>query len=273
MRRVLAIGLSLGTACATSADLGPRTIAPDLRVGSLSERTRFEADATGTTLDRDASPEKNQRLRKGLFWTGIGMIGFGVAGFTGFGIGGRVVQKQIKDGYDDGSLTFDEEDRLQSTGEIMNGLAIGSVVVGLVGVVLAAAVYGVDNAKCGQLKPRRKACRAGEDAMQLDAAGASPAPGDPRQPADGAPDTTGPAGPPPPTPPDPRPESTVPLQPGPRDPAPERPDIGPTPAPGGTRGPGGTGSGTGGGAGGGAGGGGGGGGVALGFFGHGPAAR
>jgi len=88
----------------------------------------------------------------------VGAAGFGTLGVTSFGIGGRVVQAQLANGYDDGSLTRDREDTLTTTGEVMNGLAIGSAVVGLAGVILASTMYGIDHARCGDLPPRREQC-------------------------------------------------------------------------------------------------------------------
>jgi hypothetical protein len=161
MKRASVMMLGLCVAC-VSAPPAPRMLAPDLQIGALAERTRFEQsdfDRSEPETDHGARPERRQRTRTALFWTGIGMVSFGAVGFAGFGIGGRVVQRKIERGFEDGSLTHDDKDRLDRTGVAMNGLAIGSGVVGLLGIGLAALVYGIDNAKCGELKPRRSACR------------------------------------------------------------------------------------------------------------------
>ena len=140
----------------------------DLQIGAMSQRTSFELDdgpdvAVATEADeprREDEPDtdKKQRRRKALFFLGAGAAGFGVLGVTAFGIGGRVVQAQMSNGYDDGSLTRDREDTLALRGDVMNGMAIGSAVVGLAGIILAATVYGIDHARCGDLPPKRKRC-------------------------------------------------------------------------------------------------------------------
>lgn len=172
--RWLALPLVALTGCASVADpglrSGPRLSVPDLHVAVLDQRTAFELDDAGSApapaAEHDASPKrvdtpKQQRRRKILYITGLSMAGFGVLGFVGFGVGGRIVQAQHEKGYDDGTLTHEREDQLNTTGTVMNGLAIGSAVVGLAGVILGATVYGIDHARCGELRPRRKQCRDG----------------------------------------------------------------------------------------------------------------
>lgn len=165
--RWIAVPLVALTGCATmtGTSAGPRLLAPDMHIGALDQRTRFELDDRGPAPasersapdDRVDTPKKERR-RKILYFTGLGALGFGVVGTLGFGIGGRIVQAQMKNGYEDGTLTRDREDQLSTTGKVMNGLAIGSAVVGLLGVITAAAVYGVDHSRCGDLPPRRKSC-------------------------------------------------------------------------------------------------------------------
>ncbi|MEX1361986.1 MAG: hypothetical protein AB1Z98_02605, partial [Nannocystaceae bacterium] len=168
--RWLALPLALLTGCAT---VGPTTsvrmhsLPSDLQLGAMSQRTSFELDdsrdapvATASYDSDDDSPQtdKQERRRKILFFLGVGAAGFGVLGGLGFGIGGRVVQAQLSNGYDDNSLTRDREDTLTTRGEVMNGMMIGSVVVGLAGIILASTVYGIDHVRCGDLPPRRKDC-------------------------------------------------------------------------------------------------------------------
>ncbi|MCX4243685.1 hypothetical protein [Paraliomyxa miuraensis] len=151
------VGSSFGTTAA------PRLLSNDLHVGGLDERTRFELDDAdsprttkrGASEDRVDTPAK-QRRRKVLYFLGLGAAGFGVVGVTAFGIGGRIVQAQVNNGYDDGTLTHEREDQLNTTGAVMNGMAIGSAVLGLAGVILSATMYGIDHARCGDLPPRRK---------------------------------------------------------------------------------------------------------------------
>ncbi len=162
VHRLLPLSLAVLTGCMTTSVTTPRLLPADLHVGSLDQRTDFERDRR----DTDAAParedapdtDKKKRRRRSLFFLGVGAAGFGVVGTTGFGIGGRVVQAQISNGYDDGSLTRDREDTLTTTGEVMNGLTIGSAAIGLAGVILAATMYGIDHARCGSLPPRREDC-------------------------------------------------------------------------------------------------------------------
>ena len=158
--RLVAVGLALSTGCATtsatfSRPTLPRPIAADIRVGAMGERTQFEQVPLEAPADDSGGATRAEKRRKSLFWGGIGLLGIGTVGFMGFGIGGRVVQKQIADGYDNGTLTREDEDKLRKRGELMNGLAIGSAVVGLAGAILASVTYGIDRTRCGQLKPRR----------------------------------------------------------------------------------------------------------------------
>ncbi|MEM7152670.1 MAG: hypothetical protein AAF799_07500 [Myxococcota bacterium] len=176
--RILAVALAGTTSltgCVSAATPAPRLIPTDLQVGAMAHRTQFELDDGPATVevgtsssndgDRSDDPEsdKKRRRRKILFFLGAGAAGFGVVGTTGFGIGGRVVQAQIANGYEDQSLTRDRADTLTTTGEVMNGMAIGSAVIGLAGVILASTMYGIDHARCGDLPPRRKDCPGRDD--------------------------------------------------------------------------------------------------------------
>lgn len=165
------VGSASITGCASitgyTPDPGPRLLSPDLHVGTLDQRTRFELDDQGSGAAEREAPDdegapvdtpKQQRRRKLLYLTGLGALGFGAVGFTAFGLGGRIVQAQLRNGYDDADLMRDREEQLQTTGKVMNGLAIGSAVVGILGLITAATVYGIDHARCGDLRPRRKDC-------------------------------------------------------------------------------------------------------------------
>lgn len=189
--RWLALSLSalMGCASTTGSISAPRLLPSDLRVGALDQRTRFELDDQGGSrraTEQDASKDRvdtphKQRRRKILYITGLSMAGFGVLGFVGFGVGGRIVQAQMNSGYEDGTLTRDRRDRLDTTGTVMNGLAIGSAVVGLAGIIMAATTYGIDHARCGDLSPRRKDCvdhdaEAGAPASGSSVGGAAPRP-------------------------------------------------------------------------------------------------
>lgn len=175
----------LGTGCASGP--APRLLSPELHIGTLDQRTRFELDDRGSApaAEREAPDDegeadtpKQQRRRKLLYYTGLGAMGFGALGFVSFGLGGRIVQAQLKNGYEDGDLDRDREDQLTTTGKVMNGLTIGTAVVGLLGLITAATVYGIDHARCGELRPRRKDCPDQGVAEPAPAQGAEPAPTD-----------------------------------------------------------------------------------------------
>ena len=166
------------TGCATAP--APHMLSADLHIGSLDDRTSFELDGSSDgrsaprdegveegeeldDLDERADTPRKQRIRRLLYLTGLGALGFGIVGTVAFGVGGRIVQAQVKNGYEDGDLTREREDQLSTAGTTMNALAITSAAVGLAGVILAATVYGVDHSRCGDLRPRRKQCPSERD--------------------------------------------------------------------------------------------------------------
>jgi hypothetical protein len=240
--RWLALPLAALTGCASmSGAPAPRLLSPDLHLGTLDQRTDFELDDRGSApaAERDAPDDrvdtpKKERRRKALYFTSLGAIGFGVLGTLGFGVGGRIVQGQMKNGYEDGTLTHDREDQLSTTGKVMNGLAIGSAVVGLLGVITAATVYGIDHARCGNLPPRRKKC---EDRDEPEGkAAAPPAPQDAgASEAPAGPTTESPSGPT--TEPPPGPTTESPSGPTPPPSGPTSPPAAATPPAGATTGP------------------------------------
>lgn len=168
----LALALTPALACATTPGIsttlaGGSPSMSAMRVGTVSERSSFEKredaksqpePAPATAEERAAAEDKAARRRKGAFWAGVGLASFGALGSLGFGIGGRVVQGQLVNGYDDEDLSRADEDRLETTGEVMNGLMAASAAIGLFGIALAATAYGVDHARCGNLPPRREEC-------------------------------------------------------------------------------------------------------------------
>lgn len=105
--------------------------------------------APASTLD------DNQRARTATFWTGIGALAVGGAGLLGFGITGRITQRQLSAAYDDGA-TRDRVETLQGRGTLMNGLTIGSAALVLVGLSLSSIAYALDFTHCGRLSQRRR---------------------------------------------------------------------------------------------------------------------
>ncbi len=177
--RLIALPLAMLTGCATMSAPTPRLLPADLGVGTLDQRTGFELDDSHSTArapndapDDAVETPKKKRRRKVLFFLGLGGMGFGALGVTGFGIGGRITQGQLTRGYEDGDITRGEADSLSTRGEVLNGLTIGSAAIGVIGTVLAATMYGIDHARCGDLPPRRDECPGRDD----DAAASSDAP-------------------------------------------------------------------------------------------------
>lgn len=151
----------------------PRTIAPDpaAMYGARTHRTAFEdptapapapaaiAGPAPAPADTPAPADDDQRKRTGVFWGGVATAAVGGAMLTAFGIGGRVTQAQLKNGYDDADLTYDREDTLRDRGKTFNALAGAGAGIAIVGAAMAAIVYGIDYSRCGTLAKRRKDCR------------------------------------------------------------------------------------------------------------------
>jgi hypothetical protein len=139
------------TAGATAAEPSPAAS------GTPDARPAMQPDAP---LHDPGEPDKRQRARKALFWTGIVFTAIGGAGTIGFAAAGEGTENQLANGYEDGTLTRARDDQLRTRGEIMNGLAIGSAGLTLVGIAFAAIAYGVDYTRCGTLaKRRRRPCK------------------------------------------------------------------------------------------------------------------
>jgi hypothetical protein len=130
---------------------------PTLALGTMDERTTFETAPEASDEHRD--DDGRAKATPALFWTGVALGGLGTAGTLGFATAGKVVERKIDDGYDDG-FSSARHDELESRGETWNALAITSLSVGLVGLVLAATVYGIDYTRCGPLAPTRRRCPA-----------------------------------------------------------------------------------------------------------------
>jgi hypothetical protein len=111
-------------------------------------------------LDDPGEPDKRQRARTALFWTGIALVAIGGAGIIGFSAIGEATEDKLHNGYDDGSLTRARDDQLRTRGELMNGLAIGSAALAIVGLAFSSIAFGVVWTRCGKLaKRRRRPCR------------------------------------------------------------------------------------------------------------------
>jgi hypothetical protein len=175
MKRLAAACTAIALAgCSVNAISVPRPIPADLELGRLGEKTNFEtgrdsepaAPATTETAaspDADSNsqhePDKGQRARVGVFWAGIALTAAGGGSTIAMAVTGEATQKQLTDGYADGSLTRAREEQLTGRGELVNKLAVASATLALIGVALAAIAYGVDYTRCGKLAKRRKKCR------------------------------------------------------------------------------------------------------------------
>ncbi len=168
----LALASSLGC-----ASVQPTIVAapdPASMYGAKVHRTAFEdptAAAAPTAAPAVASgpapadhgssddPAKEQRTRTGVFWGGVGALALGGGMLTAFGIGGRVTQAQLKNGYEDGDLTYAREEKLRDRGTAFNKVAAAGAGLAIVGLAVTAIVYGIDYSRCGALAKRRKDCK------------------------------------------------------------------------------------------------------------------
>lgn len=119
------------------------------------------ADEVGdeVTIDRvegQPEPDKSQRARSGVFWTGVVLAAAGGAGLLGFGIAGRVTQGQINKGYEDGNFTHEEEQNLRDRGDAMNIGAATTGALAFVGIAMLSIALGVDYVRCGKLTTRKR---------------------------------------------------------------------------------------------------------------------
>jgi len=169
----LTVAIAMAVGCASAPTL---TTAPDpaRMYGAVAHRTAFEegqgaqapvaepAPVAGPTprAPTDVTePEKGQGARTGIFWAGVAATALGAAMLTGFGIGGRVTQAQLEDGYGDGDLSYAREEKLRDRGTVFNQVAGAGAGIAIVGIAVTAIVYGVDFSRCGTLAKRRKDCK------------------------------------------------------------------------------------------------------------------
>ena len=201
----LAVALTLPLAGCANSQVGGQSIArvdPRLNVGEMGTRTNFElrtlvADqdplpaAGGESGPADAPRRKRASGKKSatkpIFIAGIILSAVGGIGTLAFGTGGLIVERQLTSRLYDSlgpiedreTFTEEEYNDLKGIGDVMNALAITSVVVGLVGMSMAVTAYGYDYTHCGVLAPKRRGC---EDAgYALTPARAGQATLDPRE--------------------------------------------------------------------------------------------
>ncbi|MBC8067457.1 MAG: hypothetical protein IAG13_03910, partial [Deltaproteobacteria bacterium] len=111
-------------------------------------------------IDADPGTHKQQRVRTGLFWTGVALTVIGGAALLATGIGGRVTQGQLSTGYKEESLTHAREKTLRDRGDLFNALAGASGGVMIVGAGVTAITFGIDYSRCGTIaKRKRKDCK------------------------------------------------------------------------------------------------------------------
>jgi hypothetical protein len=115
-----------------------------------------DGEATVGPVEGQPEPQKAQRARNGVFWTGVVLTALGGAGVIAFGVGGRVTQSQLAKGYDDTSLTRAEESKLRDRGGAFNDGAAVSAAVGILGIAMFSIALGVDYIRCGTLTTKRR---------------------------------------------------------------------------------------------------------------------
>lgn len=154
---ILAMAIAT-SGCATAVSMPHRPTV--LQIGTVSEPSSFEKREAARSNDAFDKPDQadDAKRRKGAFWAGVGMASIGALGAVAFGIGGRVVQAQLANGYDNEDLSQADEDRLRSTGRGMNAVTITSASIGLFGVALLSIAYAIDHSRCGDLPPKRADC-------------------------------------------------------------------------------------------------------------------
>lgn len=161
----LVAALSLSTAC---AGLEPQPVRLDARlaslnIGNMGVRNSYElrnatpiaGRATETAPVDDTRPRERRPITPVLFWLGIGLTAVGGVSTIGTAAGGYATQRQLSDDYR-GSASTDEIQTLERRGSALNKATIASVVVTVVGAVLALTSYGVDYTRCGPLAPKRR---------------------------------------------------------------------------------------------------------------------
>lgn len=157
--------LSLSTACAglqpqASTRLDPRLAS--LNIGNIGVRNGYELRNASPVAGRDATmpvddarPRERRPVTPVLFWLGIGLTAVGGAGTIGTAAAGYGTQRQISSDYR-GSATAEELHTLERRGAALNKATIASLVVTVIGAVLALTSYGVDYTRCGPLAPKRR---------------------------------------------------------------------------------------------------------------------
>lgn len=146
---------STGTTSTTTASASgpPAGAAPALEV---------DGEATIDRVEGQPEPDKYQKARSGVFWTGVVLAAAGGAGLLGFGIAGRVTQGQINKGYENGDFTHEQEQTLRDRGDAMNIGAATTGALAFVGIAMLSIALGVDYIRCGKLTTkttkRRKDC-------------------------------------------------------------------------------------------------------------------
>ncbi len=179
----LAVALSLPLSGCANSQVTARPITrvdPRLNVGEMGTRTSFEL-RTLVAADQDPLPASGERepadeprrerskkksATKPIFIAGVILSAVGGIGTLAFGTGGLIVERQLTDRLYNrldpeksaDAFTEQEYNDLEKVGELMNVLAITSVVIGLVGMTMAVTAYGYDYTHCGSLAPKRRRC-------------------------------------------------------------------------------------------------------------------
>ncbi len=161
LRLALPALLTLTTACASLT--APSARVTDARLGLvpvLAARTAFETEEASRSADRqrDDEPRRRRDPSTAAFWAGVIIGAVGTAGAIALGSAARITERQIIHGYEGDGLSHERLDTLGDRGKALNKATVASLGVGLAGALMAAAAYGVEWTKCGDLAPKRRRC-------------------------------------------------------------------------------------------------------------------
>lgn len=158
--------LGLTTACAgfeSQTSLRALPMDPRLNVGNMGMRNNFElrnsyalrSDNPQNTAPADNNTRARRPVTPVLFWLGIGLTIVGGAATIGTAATAYGTKRQLANDFN-GSITAAEAQTLERRGTALNKASIASVVVTVIGAVLAVTSYGVDYTRCGPLAPKKR---------------------------------------------------------------------------------------------------------------------
>lgn len=157
LRLTLVAGLALTTACA-GFEPPTRVLDSRLMVGNMAARNSYELrnqPAEPRPADMPVQTRSRRPVTPILFWLGIGMVSVGGVSTIATSAAGYATQRQLANGYHS-NLTVEDRMAYETRGAGLQKAAIASIVVTVIGTILAAATYGHDYTNCGPLAPKRR---------------------------------------------------------------------------------------------------------------------